>query len=201
MNGSSQERLDALFEDFTRRFHLGEGPDALEYLQRAGTGADDLASRISRFLAGSVPPEPSEERVAEMLREPAFALVSASSYGELLRRARENRHQSRAAFASELAGELGVEARQDKVKLYYADLENGLLSPQGLDRRVREAVTNLLGLPRRQLKALANAWSPPKTRGEASAVFARTRQTTSGDARRSPETGWDEVDRLFLGEQ
>lgn len=200
MSESDQERLDSLFEDFERGFHAGEGPDALDYLERAGGNADALAARISRFLATSAPPGPTEERIAEMLRDPALTLAAAPSYGELLKRGRKARDLSRANFARRLAEELGATSKQAKVKRYYADLENGLLSPRGLDDRVVEAITRLLNLPRRRLGALARAWRSPAPGDQgAAAAFARSGQPLPAESRPAPEEPSDEVDRLFAG--
>ena len=197
MSTDNGKDLERLFADFKRRFMAGDGPDAAEYLERAGDGADQLAVRIVGLLATTTPPLPNDDAIAEMLKEPALATLSMSeTYGGLLSRWRRARSESRADFAKKLAADLGVSHEVSKVKRYYADLENDLLPPTGLDARVTSSLTNLLGIPRTRLAELARRWKPPASTSERAAFArgpSRSRQRPGGPSL-SPDS---EVDQLF----
>lgn len=196
MSDVSRENLEELFADFKRRLLAGENPDAVDYLERVGDDVEQLAVRIAGLLATSTPPMPSKDAVAEMLKEPALATHSeAETFGAVLAGWRHARGEQRAAFARKLAVELGVGERGDKVKRYYADLENDLLPPANLDPRVSSSITKLLGIPRARLAALAEAWKPPHP--PSAMAYSRAASEAIDRKRASSEAVSDEVDRLF----
>jgi hypothetical protein len=183
-----------LFDEFARGFARGEQPAVLDYVERAGERGDELAVLLSRFLAAAPPPPPPAERV-EMMRA---WIAGQPPILEL----RKRRGLTRDVVVERLLGLLGLRAeRSAKVRRYYHELETGLLEPRGVDRRVWEAlaqvlgasVTDLAGWRPRQLDAKPAFRASGETMlGEGDAAF------TSVLSSALPEEE-DEVDRLFTG--
>src|SRR5437764_827370 len=61
---SSVADVVALFEEYAAAYARGERPQAREYLERAGAGADELAGLISVWLRAVPVPEPNGEEKA-----------------------------------------------------------------------------------------------------------------------------------------
>src|SRR5437763_3144085 len=111
-----------LFDDFAARVARGGGPDVRDYLERAGTEADALATMIDGFLARAEPPAPDEEAI-----QLARALVAGHPPLLELRKRRGIRVDE---IVDTLVRALGIDAaKRDKVKRYYQQLEGGLLEP------------------------------------------------------------------------
>ena len=103
-----------------------------------GERGDELARMLDRFLASAPPPPPPPERV-EMMRA---WLAGEPPILEL----RKQRGLTRDVVVDRLLGLLGLkEERRAKVRRYYHELETGLLEPRGVDRRVWEALADVLG--------------------------------------------------------
>ena len=182
-----------LFDEFAQRFARGESPAVPEYIERAGDRGDELANMLNRFLATAPPPQPSAERV-EMMRA---WIAGQPPILEL----RKQRGLTRDVVVERLLGLLGLRAeRRAKVRGYYHELETGLLEPRGVDRRVWEALGQVLGA---SVSDLAG-WRPRRIEG-APAFRVRPDEFAVSDAVLSapmsaplpPEE--DEVDRLFTG--
>ena len=182
-----------LFDEFAQRFARGESPAVLEYIERAGDRGDELANMLNHFLASAPPPQASAERV-EMMRA---WIAGQPPILEL----RKQRGLTRDVVVERLLGLLGLRAeRRAKVRGYYHELETGLLEPRGVDRRVWEALGQVLGA---SVSDLAG-WRPRRI--EAAPAFrVRPDDAALGDVVLSapvsaPQpTEEDEVDRLFTG--
>lgn len=195
--GRSNIRLD-LFDEFARRFARGEHPDVREYIERAGPDGRELARILDRFLASAPPPAPPEERI-ELMR----AWIAGEPPLLELRRRRGLRRDE---VVARLLGLLGLgEERRAKVKGYYHELETGLLEPRGVDRRVWEALTSVLGTDTRELAG----WRAHRLtidtafRRDANLMDLHAAPPPAGAiepeaTRHAPEPD-DEVDRLFRG--
>jgi hypothetical protein len=188
--------VDALFEEFVARYHTGEAPDALEYIERAGDEADELAAMIAAVLEAAPPPVVTELARERSVHVPAVAALSEGDFTTALSALRRRTGETRASFSRRLADRLGVAHKAAKVKRYYADLENGLLSPIGLQRPVIEALAELLGTSPDLVDAARTGWRTRPT--EPDAAFPRA----AAAAEPLPQRGHlepDEVDELFLG--
>jgi hypothetical protein len=181
-----------LFDDFARRFARGEQPGVLDYVERAGERGDELAGMLNRFLASAPPPSPPAERV-EMMRA---WIAGEPPILEL----RKRRGLTRDVVVERLLGLLGLRAeRSAKVRRYYHELETGLLEPRGVDRRVWEALAQVLGASVTDLAG----WRPrqldakPAFRAGGEALLDQADVLTS--VLSSAPAEQDEVDRLFTG--
>jgi transcriptional regulator with XRE-family HTH domain len=190
--------LDAIFAEFAARYRAGTAPDAMDYLERAGERADELADMIRLFLTTASLPDatPATEararaRVEHPARTPAFADVLAD--------ARERQGLKKADVGRRLADALGLPAEASRVKGYYADLENGNLDPRRLNERVIAALGDVLKAPMGWLEAARRPeWILPA----APAAPGFGRATADADARPVPppvRRRRDELDELFLG--
>jgi hypothetical protein len=176
-----------LFEEYAAAYARGDRPQAQDYLNRAGPGADELAKLIDGWLRAVPVPEPDEETTA---------LAEAWTAGQpplvQLRARRGVRVDDVVdAIVSALALDPGKRA---KVKQYYQRLEQGLLDPARVSRRVVAVVKGVVG--ERTTEALA--WRAPELRVEP-AYYRAARETVSlAQAAAEPEPE-DEIDRLFTG--
>ena len=91
--------------------------------------------------------------------------------------------------------------RRAKVRGYYHELETGLLEPRGVDRRVWEALAQVLGASVTDLAG----WRPRRIEGEPAFRLRPTIARCDADVQFSapmsaPQPAEeDEVDRLFTG--
>ena len=180
-----------LFDDFAARHARGERPDVREYLERAGKGADELASLIDAFLRAAPAGEPAPE---------TRAMMAAFAEGEPpMLRLRVERRLTRDAVVNALVKGLGLDRRKTpKVRRYYHELETGLLDQERVDARVFAVLGKTLGA---RVADLIASRPPPF---ELSAMYLRE---SSADvlpaAARSlaplerPSEEPDEVDLLF----
>lgn len=190
--------IDALFADFAARYRRGTAPDALDYLERAGEGADSLSEMIRLFLitAPLADPTPATEALARARVEQGALMLA---FGDVLADARHRHGLRKADVGRRLADALGFPAEATRVKGYYADLENGNLDPRRLHERVIAALSDVLSAPLEWLDAARRPeWALPSRLK--SPGFART---TTATATRPEELSSrplrDELDELFLG--
>ena len=190
--------VDTLFEAFVARYHAGDEPDALEYLDQAGDEADALAAMIAALLEAAPLPATTESARTRALQVPAVAAVAERDFAAALSALRRQTGETRARFSERLAEALGVAQKAAKVKRYYADLENGLLAPTSLQRRVVEALAELLGTSAEVVDAARASWRPSPTTALDASFFRAV--PADAFARRGKErVERDEVDELFLG--
>jgi hypothetical protein len=177
----------ALFEEYAAAYARGDRPRAQEYLDRAGSGADELAKLIDGWLRTVPVSEPDDETVA---------LVGAWTAGQPpLGELRSRRGVRVDDVVDTLVTSLGLNpAKRAKVKRYYQRLEQGLLDPGRVSRKVIAVVKGLVG--ERTTDALA--WQAPELQVEPAYFRARVEMTTAADTVDEPEPE-DEIDRLFTG--
>jgi transcriptional regulator with XRE-family HTH domain len=193
-----------------------------DLLQRAGALTEAGRTVVDAALHGSVdesrwglPIEgPYDERLIQpdhnaavvqqlqiLYRVRAAAADDAElTLASVLREVRTQRGLSRVQFTDTLAERLGLAPLTGKIKRYYADLENGVLSPSALRPALIINFARILGLPRQQLEGLKDAWTPPPP-AVGTTVFARSAgdvKWRSAEATAEPQR-WDAVDELFLG--
>src|SRR6266498_3321537 len=183
------ERVEELFGEYAAAYVRGERPQAREFLARAGGQVDELAGLIDAFLARAPAPAPDEQ---------AVELFEAWQAGESpLLRLRTARGMTLDAVVAALVRTLGLdEAKKDKVKRYYHELEAGLLEPERVDRRVWDVLAETLGAGVADLVA-----SRSRLTGLAAPALARSSQPMMA-AMRVPERSEepepeDDIDRLF----
>lgn len=183
------EDVSRLFDEYAARHARGERPDAREYLERAGEAADELRELLDRFLAASLPAEPTEDEIAAM---------QAWAAGEPpLLELRVRRGLRREEVVSALVERLDLgEGARAKVASYYHRLETGLLDPRGVNARVFEALGETL---KARVEGFA-AWQRPAS--AAPSVYLRADEDVVAarpSAAAPPEGPRDEVDDLFAG--
>jgi hypothetical protein len=185
------EDMDALFDDYVRRFARGERPDLRDYLTRAGERADELGGLVDAFLLRVPPPEPDEA---------GRALAEAWVKGDApLVELRARRGLRRDDVVDTLVEQLDLDrAKRAKVKRYYHELESGLLEPRRVDARVWEVLAEAL---RARVSDLVS-WRPRPLQFDAvysrvdPAVSAALRSPAAMAERAEPPEP-DEIDRLF----
>jgi hypothetical protein len=199
---SSVADVVTLFEEYAAAYSRGDRPRAQDYLERAGPAADELAKLIDGWLRAVPVPEPDEETTA---------LVGAWAAGEPpLVQLRSRRGVRVDDVVDAIVTALGLDvAKRAKVKRYYQRLEQGLLDPARVSRRVLAVVKGQLG--ERTVEGLACvkvqwgertgealAWRAPELRVEPAYYRAGPEMTiaTGMAAEAEPE---DEIDRLFTG--
>ena len=157
--------VQALADEFRRAYEAGEHPDAAEFLARAGGDAEreDLGRRMREVLAEVPPPDPAPE---------TLLMVQAMLRGEPpLLELRTAKGMTRDQVVSDLREELGLEpADEQRVAVYYHELETGQLPLAGIRDRVFEAVAKVMGVAR---SALLLKGPESGAAGAPQAVFAR----------------------------
>lgn len=208
---SERERI---LSEFIDAWNAGRRPDVDEHLARAPADArDELAAELLAFLGFAPTPSYGDAELAAIRAEPvvAEALAAAGERGgllpALLPRLRERRSLTTAQLAAELVGALGLARdREAKTAGYLERLESGELAPARVSRRVFDALSRVLGVPRGELEGAGDlsGWgraAAPAFRADADAAAAVSPHLELlGDALAAPGgAGRDEVDDLFLG--
>jgi len=147
--------------------------------------------------------------VMRLLTAPYAAALAADEldeplpFAELLTSWRRRTSQTSAAFSRRLATALGLEHHAARVKLRYADLENGTISASGMRPELRATLAETLGIRSEQLDRAVRgpgASAPTILRP----AFARSApddstQRRAHPSRATPQPMEEEVDDLFLG--
>lgn len=184
--------LDALAEEFRSEYLAGRSPDAAAFLDRAAEAdRGELGRRIRLVLAEEPPPDPAPE---------TLLMVQAMLRGQPpLLELRTAKGMTRDQVVSDLREELGLEpATEQRVAVYYHELETGQLPLAGIRDRVFEAVAKVMGVARASLMLQG---PQPDRAGAAQPVFARAEPGTevSLHALAALPGEPDEVDDLFTG--
>jgi hypothetical protein len=206
--------VDETLSAFIEAWNEGQRPDVDEYLERAPAGErKDLADLIRTFLLEAPVPSYSEETLVAIGAEPgtrkAAALLDEETglWPSLLPRLRHRMKLKREEVVVQLAELLGVGADAPKVRAYYHEMETGTLDPEGVSRRVLDALARIFGVSAGELETggeYSVAFSPEAAflrrldglAGSADHVLAESMEYGSPGG--EPEE-WDEVDRLFRG--
>jgi hypothetical protein len=199
------DELERLIADYKEAWREGAG-DPRPFLERAAPGDRALlAALIDAFLEEA----PRRERwehdpAAAAVTEEVQRSLSGSSglWPALLPRLRGRARLRRAEVVSQLAARLGAQGQQEKVGLYYHQMEQGLLPEQGVSNAVLEALGRIVGYTADGLRKAGQLPAPGPPRGDEGAVFARAtygEPAEPSDADASTPEPFDEVDRLFRG--
>jgi hypothetical protein len=197
--------------------HRGRGEaDPRPYLARvSGVDRELLAGLIDAYLA-EAPRRPfsaaafAESRAAPVVEEVERSLAGAGGmWPALLPRLRARARLRRAELVAQLAARLGAQAQQDKVGLYYHQMEQGLLPESGVSETVLEALGKIVDSTASALRKAGQMPAPGPPRTDEGAVFARATYGEPAAAAPADESEparrergaeeWDEVDRLFRG--
>jgi len=186
-----------LFDEWAAALARGERPDPLSFIHRAGSGADDLATMMDRYLRARPRGEPDPETVE---------LARAWAAGEApLVQLRARRGVRRDEVVDAVMAEFALAAeKRPVVKRYYHRLESGLLDPARVSQRLLELLTRVLGAS----AASIAAWRPrpvdvsPAFRAAGAALRAPDALADSARAPSAPsrpvEQDDDEVRALFI---
>ena len=212
--------VERLLTEYKHAHRESGDADPRPYLERAsGIDRELLAGLIDAYLEAA--PRRDFDPLA-LRSSPAAAVaegVQRSLEGQsgmwpsLLPRLRARARLRRSELVGQLAARLGAQAQEEKVALYYHQMEQGLLPEPGVSETVLDALGKIVGWSAEALRKAGQLPAPGPPRQDAGAVFARTtmgRVSPPGpgqaQAQDTPEaaTGaapedWDEVDRLFRG--
>src|SRR4051794_18213145 len=158
---------EQLLRDFMAHHRAGDDPDPRDYVQRVpAPDRMELAALIDHYLA-SRPRQSWDE--AAFQASPAHAVVQglerslgaeAGTWSSLLPQLRNALQLRRAEIVSRLAEALGVPDREDKVRGYYHEMEQGLLPPEGVSARVLVALAGILRTDADALRHAGRALRP-----------------------------------------
>jgi AcrR family transcriptional regulator len=183
--------LFELFDEYAAAYARGERPSAEDYLDRAGTERAQLAALLEDFLRRAPIQPPNEDDLRYL------GLLLAEEPPLLALRVQQSMRVDDVVGA--LVERLGLDqAKQAKVKRYYQQLEGGLLAPARLSKRLRAALTAVLGAGAEQ----ALSWTaPPVSPAAAAPAFMRLAEPlATPPATPAPASAVeDEIDRLFTG--
>jgi hypothetical protein len=196
--------LNRLLTEYKDAYRAGEG-DPRPFLERAAPGDRALlAALIDVFLEQAPRREYSEDPpAAGAVTDEVHRTLAGTSglWPALLPRLRARARLRRAEVVSLLAARLGAQGQQEKVGLYYHQMEHGLLPESGVSDTVLEALGRIVGYTAEALRKAGQLPAPGPPRTDEGAAFARATYGEPAEpsrGERRPEE-WDEVDRLFRG--
>jgi hypothetical protein len=196
--------LERLIAEYKEAWRAGAG-DPRPFLERAAPGDRALlAALIDAFLEEAPRRERFEpDPAAAALTEEVHRSLSGSSglWPALLPRLRGRARLRRAELVAQLAARLGAQAQQEKVGLYYHQMEQGLLPEEGVSDTVLEALGRIVGYTAEALRKAGRLPAPGPPRADEGAAFARATYGEAAEpaAAAGPPEQLDEVDRLFRG--
>jgi hypothetical protein len=208
--------VDQLLSEYKQAHRDSGDADPRPYLARlSGTDRELLAGLIDAYLEAA----PRRELDASALRSSPAAPVAegvqrslegqSGMWPSLLPRLRARARLRRAELVAQLAARLSAQAEEEKVALYYHQMEQGLLPERGVSETVLDALGQIVDWSGEALRKAGQMPAPGPPRSDPGAVFARTTvgrvappppgQAPSEDVVAQPADDWDEVDRLFRG--
>jgi hypothetical protein len=195
--------------------------DPRAYLDQVeGLDRLELAALIDAYLARAPRRDwdPQAFRESGTVRQvEALSRAVAGESGlwpSLLPRLRERARLRRTEVVSRLAAALGVEGREEKVGLYYHEMEQGSLPAEGVADSVLEALGRILGETAAALRDAGRPLGPGQAAAAPpGATFTRRARAPEGAQPRAASAepdaappgreqgtpAWDEVDELFRG--
>jgi hypothetical protein len=208
--------VERLLTEYEKAHESGGEADPRPYLARvSGVDRELLAGLIDAYLAEAPRRLFSaaafgESRAAPVAEEVERSLAGAGGmWPALLPRLRARARLRRSELVAELAARLGAQGQQDKVGLYYHQMEQGLLPESGVSETVLEALGKIVDSTASALRKAGQMPAPGPPRTDEGAVFARAtygepapEAPAGAEERAARERGaqeWDEVDRLFRG--
>ena len=207
--------VERLLTEYKEAHQSGGDANPRPYLARvSGVDRELLAGLIDAYLE-QAPRRPlsaalGESRAAPVVEEVERSLAGAGGmWPALLPRLRARARLRRSELVAQLAARLGAQAQQDKVGLYYHQMEQGLLPEAGVSETVLEALGKIVDSTASALRKAGQMPAPGPPRADEGAVFARATYgepaaevpADAGElaARERRAEDWDEVDRLFRG--
>jgi hypothetical protein len=206
---------DALLAEFKEAYEAGGQPELEAILARASPDErQTLQRRIDSYLMtaprrawdqAAYEASPARESV-----ERVWASIEGISgqWPELLPSLRHRARIKRRALVERLAAALDVSGREEKVAVYYNQMEHGRLRAEGISERVFEALGEILGESAERIRN-AGLGGPPHDGGTQPALarlaFDESRAVPVPGAPEADvesaaaEPGRDVVDELFLG--
>src|SRR4051794_26836296 len=168
--------VDRLLSEYMAAHRAREDVSPSEYLARVvGGDRKELAALIDAYLARA----PRREFDPEAYRESGMAsaverlsrsLVGASGlWPSLLPRLRAAARLKRSELVERLAAALGVSGREEKVAVYYHQMEQGQLPAEGVSDKVLEALGGLLGRSADALREAGRSEGPAARMSDATA--------------------------------
>jgi hypothetical protein len=201
--------VDRILAEYKQAHRGGGDADPRPFLGRvSGVEREQLAALIDAYLARA-PRRESDSAAYQDSRAAAVADAahrtltgSAGLWPVLLPRLRNQARIRRADLVAELAARLGAQSRQEKVALYYHEMEQGRLPAAGVSDAVLDALGRIVGYGKEALRRAGEMPAPGGPAPDAGPVYART--TRADASRQEARAGegaepqeWDEVDRLF----
>jgi len=204
--------VERLLREYKDEHRSGGEADPRPYLARvSGVDRELLAGLIDAYLE-QAPRRPfsaaafAESRAAGFAEDVHRSLAGAGGlWPALLPRLRARARLRRTELVAQLAARLGAQSQQEKVGLYYHQMEQGLLPESGVSDTVLEALGKIVDSTVSALRQAGRMPAPGPPREDEGAVFARA---TYGEPAapaaelaepERPAEHWDEVDRLFRG--
>jgi hypothetical protein len=210
--------IEQVLGDFIDAWNAGRRPRVADALRRvpAGTARDELADSITAWL--EVAPEPDHDPATRdaIRAEPAVARVLAAADAEgglwpaVLPSLRERAGLSVRQVAAALVARFRLAPDDEpRTTAYVERLERGELPPEGVSRRLLDALGELLGAGAGTLAdagRLGGALRPAssggvlfRAEGDVDERFAEELEALSRAAMTPAPAPMDEVDRLFTG--
>lgn len=207
--------VHSLLEQFIAEHRSGGRADPGEWVDRVqGSDRAKLSALVDAYLERA----PMREWDADAFRESGLALfaeqVNSALYSEagnwpvVLPALRDKARLKRSDLSARLASALGAGDQQEKVASYYHQMERGLLPAKGVNDRVLDALSSIVGQSAEALRRAGRAvggttqapGAPPglfarQSRADPDAVDALTASAPASPT----DADWDEVDRLFRG--
>jgi hypothetical protein len=208
--------VEQLLSQYIAEHRSGGTADPVEYLDRLeGQDREELAALIDAYLARSPgrawDPEAFGGSPAERLSESlARSLQGASGlWPTILPRLRDRARVKRDELVQRLADALGVSGHEDKVEVYYHQMEQGLLPSAGVSNKVLDALGGIVGASADFLRQAGRPIGEGRLSDErvvyARLAFPDERFAADEEAPAAPRSPgapaeeWDEVDELFRG--
>lgn len=201
--------IETLIDEFAAAWTAGRRPDAGEYLERAADAdRDELARRLSDYLAQAPVPDYDEPTLVHLRQDPAlvaafeFNDAAAQPLGGRLRALREQAGLGVRDLARRV-GSLFEVSDEERTARYLEQVERQELDETRLSERLLDGLAAILRTdprrltPMRPAPAVAQAFFRAESEGRAQAeqdldVLSRLAASPA------PEP-MDELDRLFRG--
>ncbi|UJA20899.1 hypothetical protein HJD18_12205 [Thermoleophilia bacterium SCSIO 60948] len=212
----SYDAVDEALVAYARAHAEDPSTDPVPYLERVPADQQPLLEQLlDAYLAHAPSPAFDRERFESSWVRDAVDRFYADTqtrpvegWRSLLPRLRDRAELTRERLVAELAKALNAPERVEKVSVYYHEMEQERLDPDGVSDRVFDALGALLSESAETIRAAGRRIAPPASPGTAP-TFARTATpdpqyeydalVTPAAASATPDDEWDEVDELFRG--
>jgi hypothetical protein len=205
--------VDQLLREYIAEHRAGRATNPRDYLARLEQPEQrtELSALIDAYLVRAPrrqwdPAAFQESTRATALTDALDRAISGESgtWPTLLPRLRRRAGIKRAELVRRLAAALGATGREEKVGLYYHQMEQGLLPSTGVSDRVLQALGAIVGERAAALRQAGESWSQgPASAGPAAPAFARRAAADEAGTPHEPAADrpepLDDIDELFRG--